>query len=64
MIDDIWAYVGQNKVSGLQIFGEGNKYMVKYTLTGQRNFTMSEYLEFINDKISRIEVYMGFKPMR
>lgn len=62
MIDDIWPNVGLTKAHDIQIFGEIDKYMVKYKIKGQHNMTMSEYIEFRDDKISKIEVYIGFDP--
>jgi hypothetical protein len=61
MIEDIWPAVGQNKAVELEIFGDRDRFMVKYRLEGQRNMALSEYIQFTGDKISRIEVYPGFE---
>lgn len=61
MLDEIWPHVGINKVRELQIFGNGNEFMVKYKLTGQRSSTMAEYIKFKGVKIASIEVYIGFE---
>ena len=61
MLDEIWPQVlaNDNKVKDLEIFENGNKFMVKYTLELNENVSMSEYIEFEDDLISKIEVYMG-----
>jgi hypothetical protein len=61
MIEDIWPHVGKTQAQELEIFGDEDKFMVKYKILHQRNMTMSEYIEFKDDKISKIEVYMGFE---
>ena len=61
MIEDIWPNVGRTKAEELDIFGTGDKYMVKYKIKGERNMAMAEYIEFRDDRISRIEVYIGFE---
>lgn len=61
MFDDIWENVGKSKAAGLEIFEGAYGYMVRYKLTGERNYYMTEYIEFRDNKISKIEVYTGFE---
>ena len=64
MIDEIWSGVGKNNAHGLQIYGDKDKYLVKHKIQGQPNMTMAEYIEFHNEKISKMEVYMGSEPLK
>lgn len=63
MLNAIWEDVLQNEntVQNLEIFQNGNTYMVKYKLQTSAIITMSEYIKFDHKKIVKIEVFMGTK---
>ena len=63
MLEDIWPHVLENNsiMHDLEIFENGNKFMVRYNLKLIETVSMSEFIEFEEDKISKIEVFIGRK---
>ncbi len=59
MLDTIWPEVGKTYAVDLEIYGEGDTYMVRYRHAGQGSRRFAEYIRFKADKIAEIEVYLG-----
>lgn len=60
MLDDIWPQiiVNTDKIIGLEIFENGNRFMVKYS---NSKASVSEFIRLDNGKIAETEVFIGKK---
>ena len=58
MLDDIWPQIviNTNKIIGLEIFENGDRFMVKYS---NGRASVSEFIRFDNNKIVEAEVFIG-----
>lgn len=59
MLDAIWPSVGDRHAVDLEIFGEGDAYMVRYRHNIAPQPKLAEFIRFKGDKIAEIEVYLG-----
>ena len=66
MLDAIWPHVAQNTntTANLEIFGMGDRLMVKYDLVGSGVASMCEFIRFSGQKIAAIEVFVGKSTLK
>ena len=59
MLDAIWSHVGSVWAVEIEIFGTGPAYMVRYCHSTDSAPRLAEYFYFEEDRIAKIEVYLG-----
>ena len=61
MLNEIWpqVLVNENVISELKVFKADSQFIVRYILVSKIKQSMCEFIQFKNDEISSIEVFIG-----